>query len=317
MRSSAITFTSPKQMCLRSLPLSGLAEGQVAVVVQYSGISTSTERLLWDGRFAPLETAGYPVVPGYETVGQVIETGPNSALQTGQTVFVPGANCFEGVSSLYGASASHLVVSDRVALQLARDAQTDDVLLALAATAYHAVSGGGQQAPHTPPDLIIGHSVMGRLLARLTVAAGYPAPTVWESNSALMDSPDGYRVLRPQDDDRHDYKAIYDVTGQADDLDQWLQRIQPAGDIVLAGFYANRLAFSHAQAYKKEARLRVTSQWTRADLLAVNQLVQSGRLSLQGLITHAASAASATDAYQTAFGDVSCLKMVLDWSAYA
>ena len=304
-------------MCLRSLPLAGLSEGQVAVLVQYSGISTSTERLLWDGRFAPLETGGYPVVPGYETVGRVIDAGPNSTLQPGQTVFVPSATCFEGVSSLYGASASRLVVSDRVALPLTRDAQTEDVLLALAATAYHAVSGGGHEAPHTPPDLIIGNSAMGRLLARLTVAAGYPAPTVWETNTTLMGSSDGDRVLRPEDDDRHDYKAIYDVTGQADDLDGWLQRIQPGGDIVLAGFYANRLGFSHAKAFKKEARLRVTSQWTRADLLAVNQLVQSGRLSLQGLITHTASATSATDAYQTAFGDVSCLKMVLDWSAYA
>ena len=304
-------------MCLRSLPLAGLSEGQVAVLVQYSGISTSTERLLWDGRFAPLETGGYPVVPGYETVGRVIDAGPNSTLQPGQTVFVPSATCFEGVSSLYGASASRLVVSDRVALPLTRDAQTEDVLLALAATAYHAVSGGGHEAPHTPPDLIIGNSAMGRLLARLTVAAGYPAPTVWETNTTLMGSSDGDRVLRPEDDDRHDYKTIYDVTGQADDLDDWLQRIQPGGDIVLAGFYANRLAFSHAKAFKKEARLRVTSQWTRADLLAVNQLVQSGRLSLQGLITHTASATSATDAYQTAFGDVSCLKMVLDWSAYA
>ena len=304
-------------MCLRSLPLAGLSEGQVVVLVQYSGISTSTERLLWDGRFAPLETGGYPVVPGYETVGRVIDAGPNSTLQPGQTVFVPSATCFEGVSSLYGASASRLVVSDRVALPLTRDAQTEDVLLALAATAYHAVSGGGHEAPHTPPDLIIGNSAMGRLLARLTVAAGYPAPTVWETNTTLMGSSDGDRVLRPEDDDRHDYKAIYDVTGQADDLDGWLQRIQPGGDIVLAGFYANRLGFSHAKAFKKEARLRVTSQWTRADLLAVNQLVQSGRLSLQGLITHTASATSATDAYQTAFGDVSCLKMVLNWSAYA
>ena len=82
-----------------------------------------------------------------------------------------------------------------------------------------------------------------------------------------MDSPDGYRVLRPQDDDRHDYKAIYDVTGQADDLDQWLQRIQPAGDIGLAGFYANRLAFSHAQAFKKEARLRLTSLAQKNDVV--------------------------------------------------
>jgi 3-hydroxyethyl bacteriochlorophyllide a dehydrogenase len=35
------------------------------------------------------------------------------------------------------------------------------VLLALAATAYHAVSGGGQQEPFAPPELIVGHGVDG------------------------------------------------------------------------------------------------------------------------------------------------------------
>ena len=53
------------------------------------------------------------------------------------------------------------------------------VLLALAATAYHAVSGGGHRQPIVPPELIVGHGVLGRLLARLNVAAGFPT-TVWE-----------------------------------------------------------------------------------------------------------------------------------------
>jgi 3-hydroxyethyl bacteriochlorophyllide a dehydrogenase len=36
-------------------------------------------------------------------------------------------------------------------------------------------------------------------------------------------------------------------------------------------------------------------------------------LSLDGLITHRSEAQAADDAYRTAFGDPSCLKMVLDW----
>jgi 3-hydroxyethyl bacteriochlorophyllide a dehydrogenase len=37
-------------------------------------------------------------------------------------------------------------------------------------------------------------------------------------------------------------------------------------------------------------------------------------LSLDGLITHHAPFAQADAAYRTAFGDVACLKMVLDWT---
>ena len=51
----------------------------------------------------------------------------------------------------------------------------------------------------------------------------------------------------------------------------------------------------------------------RPDLLAVSQLVDQGRLSLEGLVTHAESPARAHQAYDVAFGDPLCLKMVLDW----
>ena len=51
----------------------------------------------------------------------------------------------------------------------------------------------------------------------------------------------------------------------------------------------------------------------KPDLLAVKELAESGRLSLDGLITHDATPTQADTAYRTDFGDSGCLKMVLDW----
>ena len=51
----------------------------------------------------------------------------------------------------------------------------------------------------------------------------------------------------------------------------------------------------------------------RPDLLAVKELAETGRLSLDGLITHHGDPMDAAAAYRTAFGDPDCLKMVLDW----
>ena len=56
------------------------------------------------------------------------------------------------------------------------------------------------------------------------------------------------------------------------------------------------------------------AEWQRPDLLAVQALIANGLLSLDGLITHHAPFAQADNAYRTAFGDVACLKMVLDWT---
>jgi len=299
MKSTAVVFDRPKKLSLQALELPNIEAGQVEVAVQYSGISTGAERMLWDGSMSALPGMDYPLIPGFETFGQVVKAHKGAKLKEGDMVFVPGANCFAGVKSMYGGAASRLVVSDTQVLPVSDALGSDAVLLALAATAYHAVSGGGTQEPFTPPDLIIGHGVMGRLLARLTVAAGCPAPTVWETQPEIAKGAHGYEVIRPEDDPRKDYQAIYDVNGDASVLDQLIQRIRPGGEVVLAGFYKHGLQFSYSPAFGREARIRVSAEWKRSDLLAVNQLVNNGQLS------------------QTAFGDVSCLKMVLDWSAHA
>ena len=317
MKSTAVVFDRPKKLSLQALELPNIEAGQVEVAVQYSGISTGAERMLWDGSMSALPGMDYPLIPGFETFGQVVKAHKGAKLKEGDMVFVPGANCFSGVKSMYGGAASRLVVSDTQVLPVSDALGSDAVLLALAATAYHAVSGGGTQEPFTPPDLIIGHGVMGRLLARLTVAARCPAPTVWETQREISKGAQGYEVIRPGDDPRKDYQAIYDVNGDASVLDQLIQRIRPGGEVVLAGFYKHGLQFSYSPAFGREARIRVSAEWKRSDLLAVNQLVNSGQLSLKGLVTHVQAFHSANAAYETAFGDVSCLKMVLDWSAHA
>jgi 3-hydroxyethyl bacteriochlorophyllide a dehydrogenase len=63
----------------------------------------------------------------------------------------------------------------------------------------------------------------------------------------------------------------------------------------------------------REATIRCAAEWERADLRAVTELTESGRLSLGGLITHHDDPLHADSAYRTAFGDSDCLKMVLDW----
>jgi len=82
---------------------------------------------------------------------------------------------------------------------------------------------------------------------------------------------------------------------------------------VLAGFYSEPLSFSFPPAFMREARIRVAAEWREPDLREAKGLAESGQLSLDGLITHRHPAQDAQAAYRTAFGDPSCLKMILDW----
>ena len=313
MNALAVVVQRPQQIVLSRLELIEPQACDVVVEVDFSGISTGTEKLLWNGRMPSFPGMGYPLVPGYEAVGRVVEAGPTSGRRVGERVFVPGARCFGEVRGLFGASASRLVVAGERAGPLFDQIGEEAILLALAATAYHAVAGGGRRREVHPPELIVGHGVLGRLLARMTVAGGYPAPTVWETDPVRSSGACGYEVIRPEDDKRRDYRAIYDVSGDALIIDRLVARLAPGGEIVLAGFYEAPLSFVFPPAFMREARLRIAAEFLPADLAAVMDLITAGKLSLSGLISHRAPVAEAAKAYETAFADPACVKMILDW----
>ncbi len=314
MNTTAVVFDQPGQLALCELALDAWSDADVIVDIDYSGISTGTEKLLWTGRMPSFPGMGYPLVPGYESVGTVREAGPASGHNVGDPVFVPGARCFGEVRGLFGGSASRLVVPGSRVIPIDKHLGELGVLLALAATAYHAVAGDSHHGAIVAPDLIVGHGVLGRLLARMTVVAGFAPPVVWELEERRMGGAEGYAVVRPDDDPRRDYRAIYDVSGDSNILDSLIARLAPGGEVVLAGFYS-RLAFDFAPAFMREAQIRAAAEWKRPDMLAVKELIESGRVSLDGLITHREDASRASLAYPIAFGDTNCLKMVLDWRA--
>jgi bacteriochlorophyllide a dehydrogenase len=308
MNALAVVLQQPEQLTLSRLDLTAPTSDDVVVDIEWSGISTGTERLLWTGRMPAFPGMGYPLVPGYESVGRVTQAGAHSGARVGDRVFVPGAKCFGDVRGLFGGAASRVVLPGARTVRIADSLGEQGVLLALAATAHHVAAS----ALERQPDLIIGHGVLGRMIARLAVAAG-ASPTVWETNAARRDGAVGYSVVDPSADTRRDYRCICDVSGDSALLDTLISRLAPGGEVVLAGFYDTPLSFVFAPAFMREARIRVAAQWQPADLIAVRDMAESGALSLAGLLTHRQDAMSADAAYRTAFGDAACLKMTLDW----
>ena len=307
MIAHAVVVEQPLTLRLRELALVEPTDNDLVVDICWSGISTGTEKLLWSGRMPSFPGMGYPLVPGYESVGRVAHAGANTHYDIGELVFVPGSACFGDVRGLFGGAASRVVIPALRALRIAEGMGERGTLLALAATAYHVHAGGA-----TPPELIVGHGVLGRMIARLAVMAG-GSPVVWETNPARRDGAQGYAVLDPQEDTRSNYRSICDVSGDPAVLDALIARAAPNAEIVLAGFYDDTMHFSFAPAFMREVRIRVAAQWKPPELLAVRDLAESGRLSLDGLITHRSPHQNAEQAYRTAFGDPACLKMILDW----
>lgn len=307
MNSRAIILDAPGRLALRSTALTAMGSDDVKVDIHYSGISTGTEKLLWTGTMPSFPGMGYPLVPGYESVGRIVDAGSECAQRIGEWVFVPGASCYRDARGLFGGAARHVILASARAIPIAESLAEQGILYALAATALHAMRSG------EAPDLIVGHGVLGRLLARLTIAAGSPPPIVWETAATRQTGSLGYTVVHPKDDDRRDYHHIFDVSGDAAGIDGLIARLAKGGELVLAGFYTAPIAFAFPPAFQREARLRIAAEWASDDLASVNALIETGALDLDGLISTVRAAEDAQAAYPEAFDDPDCLKMVLDW----
>ena len=309
MDTTAVLLKGPKDLDVDTLTLTAPGADDLVIDIEHSGISTGTEKLFWSGEMPPFPGMGYPLVPGYEAVGEIMDAPRGSGFKVGERVFVPGANCYDGAFGLFGGAASRVISAPDRVTRIDAAYGASGALLALAATARHAMAGLNKSVP----DLIVGHGVLGRLLARLTIAAGAPAPTVWEIDASRSEGATGYQVLNPDDDPRRDYTSVYDASGSVEVLNDLVGRLAKGGEVVLAGFYTTPISFAFPPAFMKEARFRVAAEWTHDDLAATRALVEAGLLSLEGLITHQSNHRDARAAYTQAFTDPDCLKMILNW----
>jgi 3-hydroxyethyl bacteriochlorophyllide a dehydrogenase len=134
----------------------------VVVDVEWSGISTGTERLLWSGRMPPFPGMGYPLVPGYESVGRVSPPPAGSVARIGERLR-------SGRRAASARCAACSAAPPRAWSCRPPRACRDRERLGDAASCWpwRRPPSCDRGPGRAMPDLIVGHGVLGRLLARL------------------------------------------------------------------------------------------------------------------------------------------------------
>ncbi|MFX7052590.1 hypothetical protein ABTH91_21385, partial [Acinetobacter baumannii] len=82
-------------------------------------------------------------------------------------------------------------------------------------------------------------------------------------------------VIAPEADDRRDYRTVVDASGATDIIDTLVGHLAKQGEIVLAGFYTH-IAFRFPPAFMREARLRISAEFTADDLTRTRALIEDG-----------------------------------------
>ncbi len=313
----AVVIPSAKHIELRTVGLTPAASGDVVIETVYTSISAGTERMLYDGRM-PHPMLQFPVVPGYETVGRIIDAPSSAHDLLGKWVYVGGARCYTDVNPAWGGQSSHLHIDHQRVVTLDGMRPEYGVLLALAATAHHGVDIAGEISGQRV--LVIGQGPVGQLAARIAMLRGADV-TVVDRVPERLQRATAHHVINVAERALADYQiaacdVIIEASGSMSALTGAIASLAPNGRIVLLGYY-DELHLPYMPLFLKQAQLLTAKEWAQGDLQRCRDLIVSGALDVSALITHRQPIDNVVAAYQTALFDQDCLKVLLTWSQSA
>lgn len=316
MRSvTAVVIPSPGKVELQSVSLRQPGPDDVVIQTAYTSISSGTERMLLAGQM-PHPMLQLPVIPGYETVGQVIEVGQNvSADWLGRWVYVGGAHCYEAINPAWGGQSAVLFTGVERIVPLGEVDPRQGVLLALAATALHGIDLFDPQLGDRV--LVLGQGPVGQLAARFAQARGAWVG-VTDRVASRLERAVGDQIVNVQEGGvtaviTEPVHTIIEATGSMQVLAEALPLLANGGTILLLGYYQT-LQLPYMPLFLKEARLLTAKEWSPGDLLRCRDAIAAGTLDVAPLLTHQHPISDIAAAYDTALNDEDCLKLVLDWS---
>jgi L-iditol 2-dehydrogenase len=257
------------------------------------------------------------VIPGHEFCG-VIESGPRSGERVAVDPAIPCLRCvqcqagrlhlclemrFAGHGLTDGAMRSHLVWPERCLVTLPDDMPDEQgALLEPLGVALHAIDLGVVGAADR--TAVIGCGPVGLLLVAALAARGVPdilALDPLEHRVAAATAMGATAGGSPTHDDEVD--VVFDCAGNDGSLHTALQMARPGGRAVLVGVpEGDRATFQASLARRKEIALLLCRRMLPEDLARAAELVDSGAVSLDGLISHRFPMAEADTAFQTLVG---------------
>lgn len=313
----AVVFAEAGRLDFRSVTLREPQPDEVVVDTRFSSISAGTERLLFAGKLPPIPHLRYPLVPGYEAVGVVIEVGSDvTDVHVGDEVFVGGSMCFTDVAAAFGGQASRLIKKAAQVVALHGIPLAHAPLLALAATSLHGVRRlGGITGKRVA---VVGMGAIGQFAARFVAALEPAALFEVDTDSARLGHVPGAVSV----DVRHQTLVeaagapldfIIEATGKSEQIAVCAKALKLGGAIALLSYY-DVLTTPFVDLFMREATLLVAREWTHPDLLAARDLIAEHRVDVADLAQSAYPIARYEAAYKTAFEDPSTLKVILQWA---
>lgn len=301
----AVQIEKPGSVLVGELPAPRPRASEVLVGVEACGVC-GTDLHIADGEFAPTP---YPIVPGHEFAGTVLEVGPDvsTGITVGARVAVDPSlfcghcpACRSGRGNLCanwgatgdtvdGAFAEQVAVPATNAYLLPDSVSFEQgALVEPLSCAVHGIRRLGVEVGESV--LVVGAGTMGLLLIQLLERAGAQVVAVdrVEAKTALAESMGARRTATSIDAlDGEQFDAVVDVTGVPAVIEQGLDAVRRGGRFLVFGVAPaeGRVALSPFRVYNDEITV-IGSMAVLHSFGAALDLIAGGTVRTDRLVSH-------------------------------
>jgi 2-desacetyl-2-hydroxyethyl bacteriochlorophyllide A dehydrogenase len=303
----ALLLTAPRELELKELPRPDLLESQVRVRVSRVGVCGSD----YSSIAGKLPFTRYPIVPGHEASGEVLEVGGQTGWEPGDRVLVhpilanrsePAFACGQvhhsdstevlGVVSRNGAYAEETVVEDYMLRRIPEGMDDESAaMVEPVAVAVRAVQRG-----HIRPGdrvLVFGAGNIGLLVVQVARALGAGSVVVTDvvpqrlALAAKLGADPAIDVSNafPSEELEKRFDIVIDGVASERTVQDAVLASARGGRIVVYGVPQGDITFPLKLAFSKDIAL-ATSRLYDADFSLAIQLIAEGRVRVKDVITH-------------------------------
>ena len=311
----AIVLQKANKLKLQTAAYEAINAGDVLVKTIASTITPGFDRLLLTNKPVSHRVLHYPLMPGSESIGQVIETGTGvEKLQPGDFVYAFRGDRWKGVQPYQGCHAELIPTSSSNLFALGRTPVHRDLLIGLLAYVISAI----EKAPLTPSSriLVLGLGSVGLMVSEYLHTLGYHQVDAVETFSIRGQLSHSQHIAIDIGDFTEEFNESYDLvietTGRILLLEKAVRLLKPQGVFLLMGNY-EVLAYDYRLIQHKEPVIISSSITDPSHLQKAFAVLESGRLESEKFFTNVYPVSQYELAYRMALDSKEAIKTVLSW----
>ena len=215
MKAQCIVFPEPLQVTIGEVDMPSPGAGQLLCRTRLTGVSTGTETRVFRGK---QEGAVFPLIPGYENLGEVIEAGEGTSVKPGTRLIVRTQRSDPApYTRSWGAQVSHTLTDETKLIVVPENVSDERAIYAkVSGISLHGVKRARVAAGEWV--VVVGLGMIGHLVVQHCVARGAKviAVDMAEDRLALAKAAGALHTLSAGD--KQAVEKAHEITGGGADV---------------------------------------------------------------------------------------------------